>query len=89
MILLRHEQKKVYSDEIKTLETMPQVKSTSKILKSYPFLFQGVLCVGGRLAHANLPDEAKYQRLVPKEADSLLLSLRKLIWIRYMGAPIK
>ena len=68
MILLRQEQKKIYSDEIKTLETRPQVKSTSKILKLYPFLFQGVLCVGGRLAHANLPDEATYQRLVPKES---------------------
>ena len=35
----------------KSLETMPQVKSTSKILKMYPILFQGVLCVDGRLAH--------------------------------------
>ena len=28
---------------------MPHVKSTSKILKLYPVLIQGVLCVGGRL----------------------------------------
>ena len=77
MILLRQEQRKVYSDEIKTLETMPQVKSTSKILKLYPFLFQGVLCVGGRLAHAKLPDEAKYQRLVPKESRLATLVIKK------------
>ena len=56
---------------------MPQVKSTSKILKLYPFLFQGVLCVGGRLAHANLPDESKYQRLVPKESRLATLVIKK------------
>ena len=80
MILLRQEQKKVYPDEIKTLETMPQVKSTSKLLKLYQFLFQGVLCVGGRLAHANLPDEAKYQRLVPKESRLATLVIKKATW---------
>ena len=87
MILLRQEQKKVYSDEIKTLETMPQVKSTSKILKLYPFLFQGVLCVGGRLAHANLPDEAKYQRLVPKESRLATLVIKKAHLDTLHGGP--
>ena len=87
MILLRQEQKKVYSDEIKTLETMPQVKSTSKILKLYPFLFQGDLCVGGRLAHANLPDEAKYQRLVPKESRLATLVIKKAHLDTLHGGP--
>ena len=59
MILLRQEQRKAFSEEIKTLEIAPQVKKESKILKLYPFLDDGVLCVGGRLAHANLPDESK------------------------------
>ena len=87
MILLRQEKKKVYSDEIKTLETMPQVKSTSKILKLYPFLFQGVLCVNGSLAHANLPDEAKYQRLVPKESRLATLVIKKAHLDTLHGSP--
>ena len=68
MTLLRQEQRKVYSQEIQTLEVAPQVKKDSKILKLYPFLYNGVLCVGGRLAHANLPDESKYQRLIPQNS---------------------
>ena len=68
MTLLRQEQRKAYSEEIKILEIAPQVKKESKILKLYPFLDDGVLCVGGRLAHANLPDESKYQRLIPQNS---------------------
>ena len=68
MTLLRQEQRKAYSEEIKTLEIALQVKKESKILKLYPFLDDGVLCVGGRLAHANLPDESKYQRLIPQNS---------------------
>ena len=59
---------------------MSQVNGTSKILKYL------VLCVGGRLAHANLPDEVENQR---RKADSLRLSLKKLIWIHYTAASIK
>ena len=77
MILLRQEQKKVYSDEMKTLETMPLVKSTSKILELYPVFFQGVLCVVGRLVYANLPDIARYQQLVPTESRLASLVIKK------------
>ena len=65
---------------------MSQVNATSKILKYYPFLSERVLCVGGRLAHANLPDEVENQR---RKADSLRLSLKKLIWIHHTAASIK
>ena len=68
MILLRQEQRKFFQDEIKTLSTDAQVRKTSRIAKLYPFLYEGVLCVGGRLVHATLSDEAKYPRLVPAES---------------------
>ena len=67
-ILLRQEQGLFYKDEVPTLKTKSQVDKTSRILKLYPFLHENVLCVGGRLVHANLPDEAKYQRIVPPES---------------------
>ena len=67
-ILLRQEQGLFYKDEVSTLKTKSQVDKTSRILKLYPFLHGNVLCVGGRLVHANLPDEAKHQRIVPPES---------------------
>ena len=67
-ILLRQEQELFYKDEVSTLNTKSQVVKTSRILKLYPFLHENVLCVGGRLVHANLHGEAKYQRIVPPES---------------------
>ena len=61
--LLVYEQKK-FTDEIKTLQTSPQVEQSSKIQMLYSFLNYGVLCVGGRLANGKFNDEAKYQCLV-------------------------
>ena len=67
-ILLRPEQRKAYSDKIKTLEIAPQVKKESKTWKFCYFLDDGVLYLGGRLAYANLPDGSKYQRLIPQNS---------------------
>ena len=68
MVLLRQEQQKFYEEERRTLQSDVQVKKTSKLVRLYPFLHEGVLCVGGRLVHAELDDEAKYPRLVPVES---------------------
>ena len=67
-ILLRQEQVKFCSEEMKILKTQPQVKSHSKILKLYPLLYGDILCVGGRLANAGFPDEMKYPRIVPEKS---------------------
>ena len=67
-ILLRQEQGLFYKNGVSTLKTKSQVDKTSRILKFYPFLHENGLCVGGRLVHANLPDEAKYQRIFPPES---------------------
>ena len=68
-ILLVQEQKKFFSDEIKTLQTGPQVKNSSKIQKLYLFLNDGILCVGGRLANGKFNDKAKYQRLISQHSN--------------------
>ena len=67
--LLRQEQYKFFSTEIKTLVTNTQVKPQSKLSKLYPFLHESILCVGGRLAQADLPDETKYPRLIPARTE--------------------
>ena len=66
---------------------MPQVKSTSKIVNVYSCLFRGVLCVGGHLTHANLPDEAKYQRFVSKESRLATLVIEKTHLDTFHGGP--
>ena len=68
-IILRQEQYKFYSEEITTLKTKTQVKSSSKILKLYPFLDNEILCVGGRCANTDFSDEAKYPRIVPQKSE--------------------
>ena len=67
--LLCQEQYKFLSTEIKTLETNTQVKPQSKLKKLYQFLHEGILCVGGRLAQADLPDKTKYPRLIPEKSE--------------------
>ena len=76
--LLIQEQKNFYYDEINTLQTSPQVKKSSKIQLLYPFLYDGVLCVGGRLANGKFNDEAKYQRLVSQQSNLASLILLDL-----------
>ena len=48
LILIHHEQKERYSEEIQPLEIAQQVKPKSRICKLYPFLENGFLCIGGR-----------------------------------------
>ena len=77
IILIRQEQKKRYSEEIQTLEIAQRVRPTSQICNLYPLLDDGILCVGGRLLHARLAEENKFQRLIPKTVISRAqLSLR-------------
>ena len=66
--LLRQEQYKFFSTEFKTLETNTQVKP-EQLSKLYPFLHEGILCVVGRLAQADLPDEGKCPRLIPERSE--------------------
>ena len=68
IILIRQKQKKRYSEEIRTLEIAQQVKPKSQTCKLYPFLDHGILCVGGRIVHAKLPEESKFQRLIPQDS---------------------
>ena len=56
------------NEEIRTLAIAQQVKPKSQICKLYPFLDNGILCVGGRLVHAKLPEESKFQRLIPQDS---------------------
>ena len=72
--LILEAQRWFYADELQILSKEIQVKKTSSIVRLYPFLYEGLLYVGGRLAHSNLPDSKKYQRIIPQGVSSLDLS---------------
>ena len=55
IVLIRQQQKKRYSQEIQTPESVQQVKPRIQICKSYSFLDNGILCLGETLVHANCP----------------------------------
>ncbi len=67
--LILEAQRRFYADELQILSNETQVKKTSSIVRLYPFLYEGLLYVGGRLAHSNLRDSKKYQRIIPQESE--------------------
>lgn len=68
--ILKVVQQTVYRDEINTLNKSSghPVKRTSSLLKLDPFLRNGLLCVGGRLAQARVSTKAEDQIILPKNS---------------------
>ena len=79
-ILLRQQQQNFFEEEIRKLEINVQVKKTSRLVKLYPFLHEGVLCVAGRLVHVTLEDEAKYPGINPAESHHQKFSQNHPSW---------
>ena len=69
MTPLRQEQQKISADETETLQTSVLNNSKLKSFRFYRLLYNGFLRVGEELAHAKIPHETKYQRLVPKDSE--------------------
>ncbi len=67
--LILEAQQFFYADELRTLANETQVKKTSRTVKIYPFLYDGLLYVGGRLRQCNCPSSMKYQRIIPQESE--------------------
>lgn len=63
--ILKLAQKQVYSEEIKDLEKRGNVKRTSKLVKLWSVLTDGVIRVGGRILEAPIGLEAKFPMIIP------------------------
>lgn len=63
--ILRHVQGRAFSEELNY--PMKLVKKSSHLYNLDPHVFDGLLCVGGRLCNASLPSERKNQIILPKE----------------------
>ena len=56
------------AEEIDSLENSRSVKKSSVLVKLDTILAQGLLCVGGRLGRAALPENSKHQTVIPKNS---------------------
>ena len=76
-LFIKREQLLYLGDEIRTLEEGKELHKSHKIHDLYPFVEDGLLKVGGRLAASNsLTDQQKYPAIVPAESplSELLIS---------------
>ena len=82
MIVIRYVQRQAFPEEVKTLQKSQGDcicnKKTSHISKLNPFMKDGILRVGGRLAKADIPEEAKFPVIIPKQSHISKLILRDI-----------
>jgi len=92
--VIMYVQKGAYQEEIKTLSKSPEhnngpdekvkirshhsVKKSSTISKLNPFMMDGMLRVGGRLANAALPEETRFPIILPKKSHVAELILHNI-----------
>lgn len=66
VVIVKHVQKQVYPREFDHLSSDKSVSKSSPLRSLCPLIdSQGLLCVGGRLKHGDLPSETKHPRIIP------------------------
>lgn len=65
--VIRHSQKKAFSDEIASLKGGKSKKKSSHLYRLCP-IFYNVLRVGGRLSRALMPEDSKHPIILPKNS---------------------
>ena len=67
MILLRQTQLESFLNEYNWMSSSKPIPSTSKLIGLNPILDEGLIKVGGRIRHANIPKESKHQIILFKD----------------------
>ena len=81
-VILKHTQKWYFSEELEDLNAKKRynsqdcgdnvssqtVKSSSRLRKLSPIIKDGLICVGGRLERATIPEESKHQVILPNRS---------------------
>ena len=65
-LLLQEMQQESFPQEFKALSSGISVHSSSKIASLYPIFHSGLVKVGGRIHHGNIPEESKHQVILSK-----------------------
>ena len=76
--IIKFVQAQHYLTEIQDLASKQRVSSSSAILRLDPFMAEGLLRVGGRLANAHLPEETRHPLLLPKKSHVTILIIQDL-----------
>ncbi|CAL8069017.1 unnamed protein product [Orchesella dallaii] len=76
-VLIKMVQKSNFAAEIKSLQSNLPVSSSSRLKTLHPFLDnEGILCVGGRLQNADIPENKKHQMILPHDNHVTKLLIR-------------
>ncbi|XP_055589230.1 uncharacterized protein LOC129741514 [Uranotaenia lowii] len=78
LCLVKIAQSESFPVDIADLVAKNEVKSSSRILPFHPIMKDGVLCVGGRLRNAAIPEERKHPMLLDNRHP-----LTKLVFVDY------
>ena len=63
--IIRYIQKREFPREYENLSVGAEVPRTSRLVKLYPFMQNGIIRVGGRLAEASILEETKHPIVIP------------------------
>ena len=76
--IVRIVQRDCFKDEIEKLQAKQHVLGSSKLYTLNPVLVNGIICVGGRLKHSDLGEEAKFPIVLPGRHHVTSLIIRKV-----------
>ena len=64
-LLIMHAQAQAYSEELSRLHQCKSVAKSSSVAKLDPMLHDGIMVIGGRLRHSQLPFQARHPVILP------------------------
>ena len=71
-------QQESFPQEFKALSSGTSVQNSSKITSLHPIFHNVLIKVGGRIRHANIPEESKHQIILSKYHHETQLILRNI-----------
>ena len=77
-ILFQLSQRESFTNEYQTLASGQTISSKSKLISLYPFFDNELIKVGGRIKHANIPEDSKHQIIVSKDHPLAQLIIRHI-----------
>ena len=78
VILLRQAQLESFPNEYNLMSSSKPIPSTSKLIGLNPIFDEGLIKVGGRIRHANIPKESKHQIILFKDHPLTHLTTRNV-----------
>lgn len=76
--IVKYCQREKFAEEISALQIGQAIKRNSSIYRLNPQLHSEVLCVGGRLSNAAMPEESKRPMIIPKDLHITNLILQNI-----------